>query len=862
MNAPHPFLAGDVFDDVSTRMRLNPTWYGRLWTVLVVIAGAILLAVGVYVRSVDQTMIASAGEGLALSAADIADDVTRWQGDIGRELQLMARAGALRHGTPEEMTALLTATRGGSSRFLWLAVTDAQGHVLASTRPGAVGDDWGVRRWFRSLDEGNGTAVQVTPSPPRGDGMPTIRFAVPISEKSVRERVLVAHIARGALETVFTRKTEAIQLQRSSPAHLEWELVSRNGIVALDSASQHRRAAPSVRALPPIVFAEPHRPGWFLDVDGARGVTTVTGYAHGVDPADVSGPGWRVLVRMDTADVLAPTRTILQTLGLATGLVILPLLALLRWTTWQRRRLEHAVHEAYDDLEQRVQDRTHALIEARNAAIGAAQAKSEFLANMSHEIRTPLTAILGFTGVLADPALSATDRAAHLETIRRNGEHLLSLINDILDLSKIEAGKLTVERIACPVGELVDGVAALMDARAREKGLTFAVEYPGPVPERIRADPTRLRQILMNLLGNAIKFTEPGGTVRLVVRLSDGPPPRLRFDVVDTGIGVAPDVRERLFMPFMQADPSTSRRYGGSGLGLTISRRLARMLGGDITVESTPGQGSTFSVDVDPGALAGVPRIVPVRATAVAIAPAPRPAVRLDGRLLLAEDAPDNQRLITFHLRRAGADVAVAENGRVAVDMALAGEPYDLILMDMQMPELDGYDATAELRRAGYRGPIIALTAHAMDGDREKCLHAGCDDFATKPIDRDALLALVRRHLDERRGEKPMGQTAETSTSLLTKMHDDPELAELVQMFVEGLPERAHAIERTLDAGDLDRVAALAHQLKGTAGGYGFPSITEAAARLETSARTRTTIDDVREQVRSVADLCNRARAA
>jgi signal transduction histidine kinase/DNA-binding response OmpR family regulator len=862
VTVPHHFSAGDVLGGMSSRMRLNPTWYGRLWTVLVVIAGAILLAVVVYVHSVDQTMMASTGEGLALAAADIADDVTRWQADVGRELQLLTRAAVLREGSAEDAQTLLSASRGGSSRFLWLAVTDDQGRVLASTRPGAVGDNWGNRRWFKAMNGSTGTAVQVTPSPPRGDGMPTIRFAVPITDGTgKRVRVLVAHVARGTLEQVFTRKTEAIQLQRTTPAHIEWELIGRNGIIALDSASLHRQGRPMARALPPALFAEGRRPGWFQEIDPDRQLATVTGYAHGIDPVDVAGLGWHVLVRMDAHDVLAPTRTILETLGLATGLVILPLLALLRWTTWQRRRLEHQVHEAYDELEHRVQDRTAALIEARNAAIGAAQTKSEFLANMSHEIRTPLTAILGFTGVLADPALSPDERSAHLATIQRNGEHLLSVINDILDLSKIEAGKLIVERIACPVGDLVAGVASLMGARARERGLTFSVEYAGPVPERIRTDPTRLRQILMNLLGNAIKFTEPGGSVRLVVGLIDGAHARVRFDVVDTGIGVDPALQERLFTPFTQADASTSRRYGGSGLGLTISRRLARMLGGDITVASEVGRGSTFSVDVDPGPVTGVARSVPASAPAPSAA-AVRSSVRIEGRLLLAEDAPDNQRLITFYLRRAGATVDVAENGRVAVDKALAGAPYDVVLMDMQMPEMDGYDATAELRRAGYRGPIIALTAHAMDGDREKCLRAGCDDFATKPIDRNGLLALVRRHLDARHSDRGGTPMMDDTSSLRTKMQDDPELAELVQMFVEGLPERAVALERTLDAGDLERVAALAHQLKGTAGGYGFPSITEAAARLETSVRARKTIDDLREQLRSVADLCNRARAA
>jgi signal transduction histidine kinase/CheY-like chemotaxis protein/HPt (histidine-containing phosphotransfer) domain-containing protein len=701
--------------------------------------------------------------------------------------------------------------------------------------------------------------------------VPTVRFAAPlVGPEGQFAGALVAHVARTALEAVFTRKLEAIQLQRTSPAHLDWELVTQSGVVVSDSTSGmgERRL---VRALPAGVFAEPPRPGYFESEDDVRNVPIVVGYARPPDNNLVIGPGWRVLLAIDRADILAPTRVILTTLAMATGLVILPLLVLLRWTTSQRRRLEQALHHTYDDLERRVSQRTAELTEARNAALQAAQAKSEFLANMSHEIRTPLTAILGFTNLLGDPSLSDAERAAHRETIRRNGEHLLSVINDILDLSKIEAGKLSVERVSCALPELIRSVSGSMRGRAIEKGLQFVVEGRGPLPETIRTDPTRLRQILINLLGNAIKFTE-SGTVRLVVRLGSGSQPRLCIDVVDTGIGLDPDVLSRLFLPFTQADPSTSRRFGGSGLGLAISRRLARMLGGDLYATSAPGRGSTFTAEIDPGPLAGTPMVdgsrlpLDVPEPAPAVAPVLASPARLEGRILLAEDAPDSQRLIRHYLVRAGAQVDVVANGRLACEQALA-RPYDLVLMDMQMPEMDGYAATAALRRAGYRGPIVALTAHAMDGDRDKCLAAGCDDFATKPIDPATLLRVARRYL-ERAPTPSRGDRAEGGTPMLTTgfagppLDDDPELRELVQMFVDGLPERARLLERSFWAGDLDRVAQLAHQLKGTAGGYGFPSLGEAAARLEKSARTRAALDEVRGAVADVAALCEQAQAA
>jgi Amt family ammonium transporter len=389
---------------------------------------------------------------------------------------------------------------------------------------------------------------------------------------------------------------------------------------------------------------------------------------------------------------------------------------------------------------------------AREAAEAANRAKSEFLANTSHEIRTPLTAILGYTDMLLDRDLTAAERMGHVDAIRRNGEHLLAVMNDILDLSKIEAGKMTLEQVECSPIVLVSEVAEFMRPRATAKGLAFDVEWRGALPEQITTDPTRLRQILLNLVSNAIKFTERG-SVRMVVSLDgrDDQKPLLRIDVVDTGIGMTTDQQTGLFQPFVQADVSTTRRFGGSGLGLLITRRLADLLGGEVSVGSALGSGSTFSVTVATGSLEGVRMIDrPAGARPPLVAAVNVPVEPLACRVLLVEDGPDNQRLIATILRKAGAEVTVAGNGQAGCDLVreatIRGEPYDVVLMDMQMPVLDGYEATAQLRRGGYRRPVIALTAHAMQGERERCLAAGCDDFVCKPITRAALVDTVRRY--------------------------------------------------------------------------------------------------------------------
>ncbi len=497
--------------------------------------------------------------------------------------------------------------------------------------------------------------------------------------------------------------------------------------------------------------------------------------------------------------------------------------------------------------------RNAALEEARRAAQLASRAKGAFLANMSHEIRSPMTAILGYAEILyreGDRDAAPPHRVEALETIMRNGRHLLNVINDILDLSKLEAGKMTIEKVRCSPALIVNDVADLMRVRAAAKGLSLDVEFAGPIPETIESDPTRLRQVLVNLAGNAIKFTETGG-VRIRAMIEGGDVgARFRVDVIDTGIGIAAADMAQLFDPFTQADASTTRRFGGTGLGLTISRQFAQLLGGDIHVESRAGAGSTFTLTVDPGSLAGVPRLArpdDARSDHEHVTAPAASTARLEGRrILLAEDTPDNQRLITYHLKKASAFVDVAADGRVAVEKALdalrAGTPYDCILMDMQMPELDGYAATTLLRDQGYHHPIVALTANAMRGDRERCLAAGMDDYVAKPIQAGELFEAIRRAVDGTGGPArpgtdeppPWSRSVLDRPALRTRFRDDPAvLAELINLFLEESPKQLDALRIAVARGDLAAVGAATHILKGTVGNFAAPAALNAVRRLE-----------------------------
>jgi signal transduction histidine kinase/DNA-binding NarL/FixJ family response regulator len=514
------------------------------------------------------------------------------------------------------------------------------------------------------------------------------------------------------------------------------------------------------------------------------------------------------------------------------------------------------------------------LKKAKELAEAANATKSNFLANMSHEIRTPITAIVGYADLMLEAGQTVSDRFDSLQIIRRNARHLLDLINDILDISKIEAGRMSVESIPCELPQIVGEIVSVTRSRAAEKGLELYVATANPVPRAVLSDPLRVKQILMNLLGNAVKFTETGSVVLRVAYDGDDKQGALSFQVKDTGIGMAPEQIARLFQPFTQADSSTTRRFGGTGLGLIISQRLARMLGGNITVESQAGAGSTFTLTVHATPcdaerlddLSGVLRLPSLDAEQG------KPHARLSGRILLAEDGPDNQRLIATHLRTAGAEVLIADNGRAAVELARF-QHFDLILMDMQMPHLDGYGATAELRRRGLTLPIVALTAHAMSDDREKCLQAGCTDYLSKPIDKQLLLATVASHLrqSQEQQQKPSPQTAPGSGArsvgnidanshapepvLRSAYRDDDDMKPIIDEFVQNLPEQVAQIASLLEKRELDELRRKVHQLKGAGGGYGFTPITDAAARAEGQLKQHAPLEAVAADVNALLDL-------
>jgi CheY-like chemotaxis protein/HPt (histidine-containing phosphotransfer) domain-containing protein len=481
---------------------------------------------------------------------------------------------------------------------------------------------------------------------------------------------------------------------------------------------------------------------------------------------------------------------------------------------------------------------------------------------MSHEIRTPMTAILGYADLLLTPEQSPSQRLNHVNIIRRNGGHLLSIINDVLDLSKIEAGELKVERIEYSPVQILTEVASTMRVRATERKLQFEVKVEGLIPRTISTDPTRLRQILMNLTANAIKFTE-AGWVRVVVRMAtppDDPHPTLAFDVTDSGIGISPQQVERLFQPFAQADTSMTRRFGGTGLGLSISRRLARELGGDITVDSKLGRGSQFTLTVDTGPLDGVPMLDRFTEALSGLRPQSGPSARLNGRILLAEDGADNRNLLSCYLQTAGGEVTLAENGRIACELEAqarqGGNPFDLVLLDMQMPELDGYGAAAKLRAAGFKGPIVALTAHAMADDRDKCIRSGCSDYLSKPVDRLRLIQVVAQNMARANGpdakpdaSPPPDTDAATAdqAAIAEIFGDTPEaretredqaiLQKFLPQFIDHLPAQVAQIQSLLSRRSVDELARAVHQIKGTAGMYGFPEVSELAARAEAIAR-------------------------
>ena len=470
------------------------------------------------------------------------------------------------------------------------------------------------------------------------------------------------------------------------------------------------------------------------------------------------------------------------------------------------------------------------LNEARAVAESASQTKSDFLASMSHEIRTPMNAIMGIADLLAQTALSAT-QDKYVQIFRRAGENLLNLINDILDLSKVEASQLELERTGFSLKEQTEIAIEMVTARAQEKGLTLTCDIAADVPDNVIGDPTRLRQVLMNLLGNAIKFTA-SGTVSLRVEPNGDPlsPTSLRFSVQDTGIGIPDEKHARVFERFTQADSSTTRRFGGSGLGLTICKRLVELMGGRIWVESKVAMGSTFSFALPLEVETSTPRVDAITERASLELPlAPL-------RILLTEDSPDNCTITLAYLEGTPYTVEVAENGALACEMFRAAK-YDLVLMDRQMPIMDGLEATRIIRawedlNGRNPTPIIALTASALKGDREMCLAAGCTAFLTKPIRQAVLLQAIREHT----ATVGIASNSDVNPDPIRSSRSAERLALRSPQYLANCRENAVKMLIALDVSDLVTVATLGHNLAGSGSSFGFPRISAIGSKIETTA--------------------------
>lgn len=397
------------------------------------------------------------------------------------------------------------------------------------------------------------------------------------------------------------------------------------------------------------------------------------------------------------------------------------------------RRRQYVARELVKELQQ-----------SRDKADKASKSKSEFLANMSHEIRTPIGAILGFSELLKNANNTRNENLRYTRIVERNSHNLLRLIDDILDISKVEANRIVVEKTDFSLSEFLLDFGTLMDFKAKEKRIQFTLRVAGSIPERIVTDAGRLKQILSNIVGNAIKFTHVGD-VEMCVCYDQG---YLTFQVKDTGVGVSSAQSEKLFQPFFQADTSTTRRFGGTGLGLVLSRRLSEVLGGDLILkESAMDKGSTFVIRIKPGVELSVKMVDEIALVTSARATMVRRPLRSlqNLKVLLVEDSPDNQTLFNLYLRATGAELDIVGDGKRGVERALE-KHFDVILMDIQMPEMDGHEATRTLRALEYPGPIIALTAHAMNEERTRCLQSGFNEYLTKPISRDTLINVLERY--------------------------------------------------------------------------------------------------------------------
>jgi signal transduction histidine kinase/CheY-like chemotaxis protein/HPt (histidine-containing phosphotransfer) domain-containing protein len=492
-------------------------------------------------------------------------------------------------------------------------------------------------------------------------------------------------------------------------------------------------------------------------------------------------------------------------------------------------------------LEERIRQRTEDLEKAMRAALASSQAKSEFLANMSHELRTPMNGLLGMLDVVLDSKLEL-EQKDQLEIAQRSAYSLLALLNDILDLSKIEAGKMMIEKIPYNVRTVLEDCVKSFQARAAQKGIALHFELDPQSPDQVLGDPLRVRQIAANLLSNAVKFTDRGWVrLRLSARPVGGVPANgweMNIEVSDTGSGIESDKLSSIFEKFTQADGSITRKYGGTGLGLAIIKRLVEMQNGNVGVESKVGKGSSFTVTL-PYQAVEAPAVVPVSGQPVAAQKKDAPAM---ARLLLVEDNIVNQKVVMAILRKKGYHIEVANDGREALNKLEAStQGFDAVLMDVQMPVMDGLETTRVIRRNARWNhlPVIAMTAHAMNGDRERCLQAGMDSYISKPIQPAHLIATIEKHLTENTSAQRQAPANDIERGLTDRLmqEDSAMVADLLQVFLQLAPERLARLEAAAGQADGSTLAAEARKIAAAADQLTSRGLGECAQRIESAAQ-------------------------
>lgn len=510
-------------------------------------------------------------------------------------------------------------------------------------------------------------------------------------------------------------------------------------------------------------------------------------------------------------------------------------------------------------------------------------AKNNFLASVSHEIRTPLNAIIGLSEVLAEEQLTE-EQQSHLRIIRESAQNMLALINDILDYSKIEAGQFNLDISAYSLEHLLAILESVTRPQTIQKNIEFAIYQKTDLPVTVKTDPVRLRQCLTNLINNAVEFTEKGHVHLYVSLVKHNDADCIRFDVEDTGIGIAEQDQQSIFREFTQAATLSERRPAGTGLGLTITKKLVHLLGGEIYLKSKIGEGSTFSIIIPAGLDVNAQPMFNKNEqfNRIRKEKAVSKQAMLDGRVLVAEDTPTNQTLIKLLLTKLGLQSVIADDGQQAIQMALS-EDFDLVLMDIQMPHMNGYDATKKLREAGFKKPIIAVTAHAMRGDKEKCLAAGCDDYISKPINRKQLVDVLRSYLrpksdglaqqidaaadqveqlsrlydqtdaddlqnpdynDLLQESEPSGEDLAAHDLIdfktVTEICDDPEvIKEVAQMFLKDSPRCIKSMAEAIKSANPKHIRMYAHSLKGAALQIGAKKLADVAYQLECAGRDK-----------------------